>query len=228
MRIRPEAPGGPGAAASRRPDSSEPQRAASDAGRRRRQPCNLLHLIGRLAWTGTVATLALVGAPACAAADAAAATLAALADEDQADRQPGPDGIDWARVAPRDAARRARVLELLREGQVRSEADHLNAALVFQHGETADDLRLAHALAQTARHINPESRAARWLAAASWDRLMMRLGQPQWYATQFVKRDGRWVLYPVNEAVVGDEERIATGARSLAAARAHAERMNAR
>ena len=99
---------------------------------------------------------------------------------------------------------------------------------MFQHGAGVDDIRLAHSLAQTAQQINPQNRSVSWLSAASWDRLMMRLNQPQWYATQFVKQDGRWVLYQVNEGVVGDEERIKVGARTLKAAKEHAEALNAR
>jgi hypothetical protein len=154
--------------------------------------------------------------------------LAAITAQDQADRQPGPNKIDWSVVNQRDEHRRIRVLQILKEGNVRTDTDYYNAALVFQHGATADDIRLAHSLSQTAQQINPQNKAAIWLSAASWDRLMMRLNQPQWYATQFVKQEGRWVLYQVNEAVVGDDERVKVGARTLKAAREHAEALNAR
>ena len=68
----------------------------------------------------------------CAVTDNA--ELQEMYEQDQADRTPGPDGIDWSQVSPRDSARRARVLELLDSGQVRSSADFHNAAMVFQHG----------------------------------------------------------------------------------------------
>ena len=152
--------------------------------------------------------------------------LAEITASDQADRRQGPDKIDWVVVNQRDEQRRERVLQILKDGNIRTDSDYQNAALVFQHGASAEDIRLAHALSQVALKMNPNNRLAAWLSAASWDRLMLRLGQPQWYATQFVKREGQWVLYEVNETVVTDEERLRVGARTLAAAREHAKQMN--
>jgi hypothetical protein len=154
--------------------------------------------------------------------------LAQITLQDQEDRRPGPNKIDWSVVNQRDEHRRGRVLQILREGNIRTDSDFFNAALVFQHGGSSEDIRLAHALAHTAQQINPQNKSAVWLTAASWDRLMLRLGQPQWYATQFVKRDGRWVVYEVNESVVSDEERVRVGARTLKDAQAHAEFLNTR
>jgi len=156
------------------------------------------------------------------------AELEQIKVEDQDDRKLGPNKIDWSLVNQRDERRRDRVLQIIKEGSLKTDADYFNAALVFQHAATADDIRLAHALAQVSSRMNPDNKSAAWLVAASWDRLMMRLAQPQWYATQFVKRDGRWVLYQVNEAAVSDEERIRVGARTLSDALKHAEALNLR
>ena len=103
-----------------------------------------------------------------------------------------------------------------------------NAALVFQHGGTPETARLAHALATVAYQMNNENKAAKWRSAASWDRLMMTLKRPQWYATQFTKPHGsdKFVLYDIDETVVSDETRKSMGARSVAEARAHAEELS--
>lgn len=153
--------------------------------------------------------------------------LAELRDADQADRATGRDNIDWSVVSVRDAARRMEVRKLLADGQLRTSTDYLAAALIFQHGDGVDDIRLAHSLATIAHDLNPESRSATFMVAASWDRLMMRLKRPQWYATQFVKQGDRWVLYDIDETIVTDEERKRMGGRTLVEAKALAESMNA-
>lgn len=154
--------------------------------------------------------------------------LAALKDADQADRTPTGFQGDPGDINARDEARRRRVAALLDAGLVRTAEDHYNAALIYQHGATVEDLRLAHALATIAARMAPSSRGSRWLAAASWDRLMMRLGQPQWYGTQFVKDkdSGRWVLYRIDESLVTDEQRAEWQVPPLAANRQRAEAMN--
>jgi hypothetical protein len=167
---------------------------------------------------------------ACLVANAAPESntaLSAIKELDQADRQSGPSKIDWASVNKRDEERRAKVMQILRDGGIRTDADYYNAALVFQHGPSVDDIRLAHALSLTASQMNPQNRAALWLSAASWDRLLMRLNRPQWYATQFVKDGERWVLYQVDVSAVNDEERVRVGARTLEDAKDFANHLNA-
>ncbi|PZQ23492.1 MAG: hypothetical protein DI562_18735 [Stenotrophomonas acidaminiphila] len=133
------------------------------------------------------------------------AELAALREQDQADRQ---GTIDWSKVAPRDAARLARVKVLMREGAMRTASDYENAAWVFQHGDTAEDIRMAHALATLALNLEADDAGRRrWLVAASWDRLLMRQQQPQWYGTQFLSDAKGLYLYPVATDAVTDEER---------------------
>src|SRR5690349_11429334 len=77
------------------------------------------------------------------------AEMAAIFQADQADRAPGP-AIDWAVVGPRDEARQARTRALLDTGKLRTGDDFYFAAFVFQHGRTAEDYLMAHALAVAA------------------------------------------------------------------------------
>jgi hypothetical protein len=155
--------------------------------------------------------------------------LEAIAENDQVDRRNSKD-IDWSVVSKRDEERRRRVLEILVDGGVRTADDYYAAALVFQHGETADDAKLAHSLATVATRIAPNEKKYRWLAAASWDRYMMRLKKPQWFGTQLVrdKATGNWILYAIDEAAVTDAIRTEHGVRTLAESKERISKMNER
>jgi hypothetical protein len=153
--------------------------------------------------------------------------LRQIAAEDQKDRAAGPNGIDWSVVKGRDQKRRVEVLSLIQSGALRSAEDFHNAALVFQHGESASDIELAHSLAVIAVRIDPTNSDAKWLSAASWDRLLMRYEKPQWYGTQYVRsKTGKWVLYSTDETAVTDEQRKEMGVPSIAEAKAGAEDLN--
>ena len=136
--------------------------------------------------------------------------MTAIYEADQADRQAGGANIDWAAVAPRDAARRARTLQLLDAGALRSGDDFHNAAFVFQHGDTPDDILLAHTFAVlAAARDRPD---AAWIAAASLDRYLQRIGQPQIYGTQFNRPPGQPTTQePYNRTLVSDALRPALG-----------------
>lgn len=145
--------------------------------------------------------------------------LAQLFQQDQADRS--PVDIDWNAVTRRDQARRARVKALLDAGAVRSAADHYHAALVFQHGDSLADYRLANALTTLAMAQAPDDTHYRWLVGASWDRLLMRQLQPQWYGTQYKGDADGLYLYPVAADAVSDDERKAMVGHTLAEEIAH-------
>jgi hypothetical protein len=153
-------------------------------------------------------------------------TLAKIKTEDQAARSGAMKDIDWDKVAAEDAARRAQVLDLIKQGAVRTAEDYCNAALIFQHGDTVDEIRLAYSLAITSRALDPVAKRCRWLSAAAWDRLMMRLKRPQWYGTQFTQsQTGQLELYLVDETAVSDSERAELGVPPLAASRARAAQL---
>ena len=107
--------------------------------------------------------------------------LRRLFNEDQGDRKSGTLDADTVK---RDAKRREQVLRELRSGRLRTATDYYHAAMVFQHGESADEIRLAFSLAWTSAQMDEKKRdRALWLSAAAWDRIMMRLQKPQWYGT---------------------------------------------
>lgn len=152
--------------------------------------------------------------------------LAELKAQDQAARSGAIKDIDWTKLSAADAARRVRVLDLIKQGAVRNAEDFCNAALIFQHGETVDEIKLAYSLASTSRALDPADKRCRWLSAAAWDRLLMRLNKPQWYGTQFTKSStGTWELYPVDETAVSDAERAELGVPPLAESKARAAKI---
>jgi hypothetical protein len=154
------------------------------------------------------------------------AELTRLYTEDQADRQGNMETADWAAISARDTARQERVHQILAEGGARTGDDYHHAAMVFQHGDTDDEIAKAHELSLKAVELDPEHSSARWLAAASKDRLLMRQGKPQLYGTQFRKVDGKWILHEVDPSVT-DEERAKWDCPPLATARKRVEEMNA-
>jgi hypothetical protein len=158
------------------------------------------------------------------------AELAQITKEDQADRTPGVEKIDWEAVSKRDAARRARVYEIVKAGQLEASDDYFNAALVLQHGDKPEDYEMANKLAAKAAEIDPNNRSAKWLAAAAKDRWLWATGKPQIYGTQFKKAQGSdtWTIDPIDEKAVTDEERTRQGVPTLAETRKRLEQMNAK
>jgi hypothetical protein len=149
------------------------------------------------------------------------AELDRIAREDQDDRKPGLHGIDWARVKPRDDARLARTRELYASGALRTGADWFRAALILQHSSEEDDYLLAHEMSVAA--VAQGHKEASWLAAASEDRFLLRIGRKQRFGTQYGPADqpGKYQLAPT-EAQVTDALRAVLGVPSLGEAKATA------
>lgn len=129
-----------------------------------------------------------------------------ILDADQADRESSIAAINWEQVAPRDSVRRKQVLEMIDRGEVRTGKDFARAALVFQHGETTNDILLAHILAVTA--LGKGDPDGRRMAAITLDRYLNRIGQPQVFGTQFnsanLKDSKAWTMDPYDPKLIGD------------------------
>jgi hypothetical protein len=82
-----------------------------------------------------------------------------------------------------DARRREQVRRLMAEGKVQTGEDYYYAAFIFQHGQKPADYLLAHILAVTA--VSKGFHGAIWLSAASLDRYLHSIKQPQVFGTQF-------------------------------------------
>jgi hypothetical protein len=154
--------------------------------------------------------------------------LGRLYQEDQADRNPpNAKDIDWAVVGPRDKARLSRVKAFYTQNSLHTGLDYYNAALILQHGQAPEDFLLAHEFCIVAISRGKNDRDAKWLAAASEDRFLMRIGRPQRFATQYNADPvtAPFRLYKVDEGVT-DELRRALDVPSLAKAKAREAEMN--
>lgn len=158
------------------------------------------------------------------------AEMAAILAADQSVRQDlaavlagGREGA--LRIHAADAVRRQQVRALLDAGTLRTATDFYSAALVFQHGDTAEDYLLAHTLAVAA--LGEGSTESPWLAAATLDRYLQAVGQPQIYGTQTMMRRGeKPTREPFEHALIPDSLRTVLGVSTRAAeeARQAAER----
>jgi hypothetical protein len=176
--------------------------------------------------TGIVATS--IASFVCMAAPPSNQALSKLEEADQADRNPGPNKIDWSVVAKRDAVRRDQVLQIMSSGGIQTADDYLNAAVIFQHGDSVQDTQMAYALATISLKMNPSNQDTLALKLDAWDRVMQESGKPQWYGTQYVrsKATGKWVLYPTDPDAVSDAQRKALGLPTLAEAKAREAELN--
>lgn len=171
--------------------------------------------------------------------DAARQELTALHDQDQADRSIGPSQLAHmtphqvdslsALVDQRDAARRARVRDLMQLGVPVTAVDYYHAAVVMQHGSGAADYANAHEWAEGALTLDPGDQSARYLFAASWDRLMLSQQKPQWYGTSVERGpDGNGALSAIDTTQVTDSVRQSYTGWTLSQRRAFVEDMNKR
>jgi hypothetical protein len=121
--------------------------------------------------------------------------------EDQADR-----GVDATKGAgldldQRDAQRRDKVRLMIDNNQLVTAQDFHDAAFIFQHGAVPDDYLLAHILAMTA--LSKGDRDARWIAAATLDRYLQSVKQPQVFGTQYGETQD-----PYNRGLLTDSLRL--------------------
>ncbi len=141
--------------------------------------------------------------------------MTAIFDGDQAARE-HPATINWKVLWPADKARRQQTQMLLDAGRLSSANDFYHAAYVFQHGEEAEDFLKAHAFAVVATARG--HREATWIAAATLDRYLQHIGQPQIYGTQFQHPPGqKWTQEPYRRDLLSDAVRRASGVPPLAA-----------
>ncbi len=124
-----------------------------------------------------------------------------LREEDQAIRS-GP--IDFKKLhagAAKDADRRRSVIALLERGVPKTGGDFEALGLVMQHGDSFSDYRLACELATAAvilGHPDP------WLISATYDRMMLSVGQRQRFGTQFSESG----LRPIDSLGINDRMRL--------------------
>lgn len=161
-------------------------------------------------------------------AEETSAELARLFAEDQSDRVSWSEGhLSEEVIVPRDAARLARVKQLYHGQALQSGLDYFHAAMVLQHSSSADDYLLAHEFCIVAISLGAEQ--AKWLAAASEDRFLQKIGRLQRFGTQWRKDspDGPWLPGIISPEIEGSL-RAALNVPSSLEAQAQMEEMNAK
>ena len=128
--------------------------------------------------------------------------MKAIFDADQSARM--SKAIDWKVIVPADDKRRERTRELLAQGSLHTAEDYWEAAFIFQHGDTSDSYLLAHVLATVA--VAKGDTKAIWIAAATLDRYLMKVGQKQILGTQYSRPDPNksWTQDPYDRDLVSD------------------------
>ncbi len=98
----------------------------------------------------------------------------------------------------RDAIRRKKIQEIFQKGGLKTGRDYYIAAMIFHHGPTIKDAKRAITFSQKSFEFNYNK--ARWLCAATVDRLLTKKGKRQKFGTQFFKKTQKssWVLRPIN------------------------------
>ena len=111
--------------------------------------------------------------------------MAKIFAADQKDREGGMNitPAQWEQINRRDAARREQVRKLLDSSTLKTGEDFEHAAFVFQHGNRAEDYLMAHILAIAA--VVRGDAKARWICAATLDRYLQSIKQPQVFGAQY-------------------------------------------
>ncbi|MBN1316021.1 MAG: hypothetical protein JXA42_11150 [Anaerolineales bacterium] len=117
-----------------------------------------------------------------------------------------PTDIEPQNVNEADTVRRIKVLDYITSGQIHSAPNFYYAAFIFQHGDCSEHYLLANRLAQAAMETGYSD--ARWIYAASLDRYLMSQGEPQKFGTQYIRIEGEFKLYPVDQTTTDEERAI--------------------
>jgi hypothetical protein len=148
--------------------------------------------------------------------DVSSPEMKQIFERDQKDRQAPPRKINWEVVDETDAQRREATRKLLADGKLHTGEDFERAAFVFQHGSSPDDYLVAHTLAMVA--VARGQSSAIWISAATLDRYLNSIHQPQIYGTQFLTPNNAPVTQePYNRTLISDALRRQLGVPSLAA-----------
>jgi len=140
--------------------------------------------------------------------------MTAIFEADQAARMESA-AIDWSILASEDRKRLNRTQQLLDSGALNSADDFYHASFIFQHGDTPADFLKAHLLATVAAARGKS--AATWIAAATLDRYLMSIGQPQVLGTQFqTDQQGKTTQGNYDRSLLSDGLRKAMGVPTLA------------
>lgn len=148
------------------------------------------------------------------------AILKRMFQEDQAERNVDDRAMtdqqrsEWAkRLRIRDEQRRREAMDLIKRGELHTGTDFEEASVIFQHSLDANDYLFAHTLAVIA--VAKGRSQSRWLVAATLDRYLHGMNQPQIYGTESLgtpyksgpKTAYNWTQDPYNRVLIPDSLR---------------------
>ncbi len=126
--------------------------------------------------------------------------------QDQADRGVGGQSLPWEKTEVRDRARRIRVHDLLESDHLKTAEDFHDATFIYQHGHDPEDYLLAHVLAMVA--VQKGDANSLWISAATLDRYLQAIGQPQVFGTQYNNHDNSpYTQAPYSRDLIPDQLR---------------------
>jgi hypothetical protein len=132
--------------------------------------------------------------------------LKKMYEDDQNSRK--VEKIDWKNLLKQDSTRRVEVLEIIKQNKVITPMDYYYVSMIFQHGSDSTSYKMAWDYSNKASSMDSTNIKARWLSAASYDRYLLSIGQPQVYGTQFTVVDKKYYLRDFDTTKVTDKERI--------------------
>lgn len=129
-------------------------------------------------------------------------------NQDQKDREK----MDWdskkdvALIDKKDKERIEYARYLLDKGEITTKQDLFYAAMLFHHSENLSDLTIALSLSYLS--ISMGYSDGKWLYARALDRLLLDIGHPQKFGTQFEEKDGKWFLCEYKKSTTDEERKL--------------------
>ena len=115
-----------------------------------------------------------------------------------------------------------KILTMLKEKKLRTSDDFYRASFIFHHGPSFRYYMIAVALAAISDHLG-EPRGKNIYAVAV-DRLLLSLGLPQHFGSQYIKKNGKW-QFDKYDPKTTDEERAEYTIEPLSTLKKHAVEM---
>jgi len=145
--------------------------------------------------------------------------------QDQADRLNREILEDFKKLNERDCERRKKVAMIVKKGKVKTGRDLYFTAMVYQHGPSVADSKKAIQFAK--KSMESGHKKARWLFAATTDRLLVKQKRKQKFGTQFSRSiaTGKVAVFPINERTT-DEERELFGVPTLKEIKQKVKKLN--
>jgi hypothetical protein len=134
-------------------------------------------------------------------------------DDDQNIRSGELTMKDWERMAKEDAARLKRIKQMVRENLLKTGNDYFAAAFLFQHGDSFDDYQMAHQLSVCSMLLG--NKGAKWIGAASYDRMLRSIGHKQRWGTQYRSVGSVWSIQPYEAVGMCENQRKSVVGKTL-------------